>query len=254
MLRDLNTRHSGVRRVDPCAIVRMLRDLNQTEAPGMRRLGLSTTGMLGADLPRTGEHGPSWMYPSIDLPADADKEYSLWVRSTTLPAGILPPDDYGSLVAPGLPDGAYPTTFTLREWGVPLEPDVTATIYVGSVYIGGGSVMKDRGRHPLRPPSRMASRVPLALRKQKQPAIPAPVATVVAKPKAVNLPAFGIGASLASNAPAQGLFVQQPVPYVSAGISDVLATMKRQAAEMQAMDAAARKADDDDINDILGLL
>lgn len=254
MLRDLNTRHSGVRRVDPCAIVRMLRDLNQTEAPGMRRLGLSTTGMLGADLPRTGEHGPSWMYPSIDLPTDADKEYSLWIRSTTLPAGILPPNEYGSLVAPGLPDGAYPTAFTLREWGVPLEPDVTATIYVGSVFIGGGSVQKDRGRHPLRPPSRMASRVPLALRKQKQPAIPAPVPTVVAKPKPVNLPAFGIGASLASNAPAQGLFVQQPVPYVSAGISDVLANMKRQAAEMQAMDAAARKADDDDINDILGLL
>jgi hypothetical protein len=218
-------------------------------------MGMSSAGMLGADLPRTGEHGPSWMYPSIDLPADADKEYALWIRSTTLPAGILPPNEYGSLVAPGLADGAYPTTFTLREWDVDLAPDAVATIYIGTVYVmGGGSIQKDGRRHPLRAPHRMASRVPLALKHKKQPPIPAAVPAVVAKPVAVRLPSMGIGATLASNAPATGLYVPRHTPYTIQGVGDVLANMQRQASAVQAAKAAAQAQDDQDIDDILRFL
>ncbi len=100
----------------------------------------------------------------------------------------------------------------------------------------------------------MASRVPLALKHKKQPPIPAAVPAVVAKPVPVRLPSMGIGATLASNAPATGLYVPRVQPYTIQGVGDVLANMQRQASAVQAAKAAAQAQDDQDIDDILGLL
>ena len=51
-------------------------------------VGFGGWGVLGSELPATGEHGPSVGYQWIDLIADANKE--IWVRITTEPsAGTL---------------------------------------------------------------------------------------------------------------------------------------------------------------------
>lgn len=96
----------------------MLRDLNQTYPGGLRRVGLCTTGVAGGTVPSTGTHGPAWMYPSLELPADAAVEVAYWIESHNFPAGQLPLDDTSAGAFAGLPDGIYSAAVRLERWGV----------------------------------------------------------------------------------------------------------------------------------------
>lgn len=109
----------------------MLRDLNQSYPGGMRRLGLTTTGIRGDLIPSAGGSMPPWMYASLVLPADAAKEYAYWILSHNFPFG-LPLDDYSAGTIAGLPDGTYVATLFLEEFGVRLAPDFTGTLVVGT--------------------------------------------------------------------------------------------------------------------------
>lgn len=95
----------------------MLRQLNQAYPGGKRRLGLCTTGVLGASVPSTGTSGPAWMYPSLQFPAANAVEYAYWIESHTIPSG-LPPDDTSAVTLTGLADGIYAAAVALEEWGV----------------------------------------------------------------------------------------------------------------------------------------
>ena len=98
----------------------MLRDLNQAYPGGMRRMGLCATGVLGSAIPSSGGTSPGLIYPSLALPADADKEYAYWFEEHTFPAGALTLDDFSAGTLPGLPAGTYTATVRLEEWGVSL--------------------------------------------------------------------------------------------------------------------------------------
>ena len=98
----------------------MLRDLNQAYPGGMRRMGLCATGVLGSAIPSSGGTSPGLIYPSLALPADADKEYAYWFEEHTFPAGVLTLDDFSAGTLPGLPAGTYTATVRLEEWGVSL--------------------------------------------------------------------------------------------------------------------------------------
>lgn len=95
----------------------MLRQLNQAYPGGKRRLGLTTTGVLGSTIPASGAAGAAWMYPSLRFPDASAREYAYWVESHTIPAG-MPPDDTGSGTITGLADGIYAAAVALEEWGV----------------------------------------------------------------------------------------------------------------------------------------
>ena len=83
----------------------MLRDLNLTNPRG-RTCDTYRCGVLAADIPATGENGPSMLYNDV-LPGDpAGTEYR--VEILTLPsAGVLDVDAAGRLAFIGAPDGTY---------------------------------------------------------------------------------------------------------------------------------------------------
>ena len=89
----------------------MLRDLNVSTS-GRRVCGTPKLGVRGAAIPSTGQHGPSIIYPSLSLPADANKFYR--ARILTWPAqGVLRVYEDGSLDYDGT--GVFePQTFTFQ--------------------------------------------------------------------------------------------------------------------------------------------
>ena len=111
----------------------MLRDLNVSTS-GRRVCGTPKLGVRGAAIPSTGQHGPSIIYPSLSLPADANK-FSR-ARILTWPAqGVLRVYEDGSLDYDGT--GVFePQTFTfqLYENGVAIGGVLTATLDTGGTY------------------------------------------------------------------------------------------------------------------------
>lgn len=73
----------------------MLRNLNQNPVSGKRILGTPKSGVAGAAIPSTGQHGPSFLYPSLSLPADAGRDIRGWLVSRPA-AGILTTFENGS--------------------------------------------------------------------------------------------------------------------------------------------------------------
>lgn len=73
----------------------MLRNLNQSPVEGKRILGTPRSGVPGSAIPSTGQHGPSFLYPSLSLPADAGREIRGWIVSRPA-AGILTTFENGS--------------------------------------------------------------------------------------------------------------------------------------------------------------
>lgn len=106
------------------------RNLNLSKTRG-RILGIPKTGKLGSQIPSTGVDGPGYLYPSLDLPADANTEVCGTV--TTLPtAGVLAANEDTSFTFTGAPDGSYFFIVQEKAEGVPVGSPITVTLNVGS--------------------------------------------------------------------------------------------------------------------------
>lgn len=106
--------------------------------------GPGSFGVPGSAVAADGIDGPSFVYSSLSLPADADKEYFAWI--TTPPAqGVLTinPADL-SFTWTGLPQGTHSFGFTLVEDGVELSPERFVYVDVDVVrQISGGVALSD---------------------------------------------------------------------------------------------------------------
>lgn len=105
----------------------MLRNLNYNPAAGKRILGTPRVGLLGSAIPTD-----SYIYPSLDLPADASKFYRGWVVTkpsqgilTTYENGAYEYDSTGVV-------GQQTFTVQLYEQGVSLGSPLTVTLNVQS--------------------------------------------------------------------------------------------------------------------------
>lgn len=111
----------------------MLRNLNQVSARG-RILGTPQSGVLGSLIPSTGASGPGYAYPSLSLPADANKE--IRGRITTWPsAGVLAANEDTSFTFTGAPDGTYTFQFQLSSNGIDVGTPRTATMTIGGLTV-----------------------------------------------------------------------------------------------------------------------
>lgn len=102
-------------------------------------IGETGLGVLGSAIPSTGEHGASYLYNDLSLPADNDKE----IRGLI----VTPPSDGtfyawedGSFSLVGAPDGVYSFTYRLFVDGVDLGT-AEATIDIGTEGLHGTAVM-----------------------------------------------------------------------------------------------------------------
>lgn len=86
-------------------------------------------GVLGSEIPSTGDHGAGYAYNDLDLPTDANKE--ICGRITTWPsAGTLFAYEDTSFEFSG-PDGTYSFQYQLYVDGVATGSPVTVTLQVG---------------------------------------------------------------------------------------------------------------------------
>ncbi len=107
-----------------------LRNLNQTKARG-RILGTPKSGVRGGVVPSTGVNGPGYLYGSLTLPADADKEVCGYI--TTWPTGLTtfnPGEDSG--IDATAPDGTYTFQFQVSVEGVAAGTPRTGTLTFGA--------------------------------------------------------------------------------------------------------------------------
>lgn len=81
-------------------------------------IGETGLGVLGGVVPSSGEYGPSCLYSSLSLPADASTEIRGLVIATPS-AGVLFIWEDGSFTLTGAPDGAY--TFTIRVYAAGVD-------------------------------------------------------------------------------------------------------------------------------------
>lgn len=87
-------------------------------------------GVLGSDIPASGQNGPSFLYPTLNLPADNNKE----IRAAILTwptAGTLFVYEDGSFSFVNAPDGSYNFTYQLYVDGVSTGSPSTVTLNVG---------------------------------------------------------------------------------------------------------------------------
>lgn len=98
--------------------------------PGALVVGHRGLGVLGSDIPSTGDNGAGYLYNDLTLPADANKE----VRGLILTqpsAGSLFAYEDSSFEFSGAPDGSYTFTYRLYVDGVDSGTGTT-TLTVGS--------------------------------------------------------------------------------------------------------------------------
>jgi hypothetical protein len=95
-------------------------------------------GVLGSAVPSTGEHGASYLYNDLDLPADADKEIRGLIV-TPPSAGTFYAYEDGSFSFVGAPSGTYTFVYRLYVDGADLGT-ATATIYLGDG-VSGAAVL-----------------------------------------------------------------------------------------------------------------
>lgn len=102
-------------------------------------IGETGLGVLGSAVPSTGEHGASYLYNDLTLPADASKEIrGLIVTSPS--AGTFYAWEDGSFSLIDAPDGTYTFTYRLFVDGVDLGT-ATATIDIGTEGLYGTAVL-----------------------------------------------------------------------------------------------------------------
>lgn len=98
--------------------------------PGALVVGHRGLGVLGSDIPSTGDNGAGYLYNDLTLPADAGKE----VRGLILTqpsAGSLFAYEDSSFEFSGAPDGSYSFAYRLYVDGVDTGTG-TSTLQVGS--------------------------------------------------------------------------------------------------------------------------
>lgn len=98
--------------------------------PGAIVCGIRGLGIKGSLIPSTGTDGPSPVYPSLSLPADANKEYRVKII-TGLSPGSLSISDNTAVLGTGLTNGSNSFVLKLYENGVDLG-NITNSITVGS--------------------------------------------------------------------------------------------------------------------------
>lgn len=111
--------------------------------PGALNFGPGGFGVLGSNVASAGIDGPGYIYKSLSLPADANKEYFGWI--TTPPTqGVLTinPLDF-SFTWDGLPQGVHSFGFTLVEDGVELSPERFVYVDVDVLRQVSGTVVAD---------------------------------------------------------------------------------------------------------------
>jgi len=108
---------------------------------GAYHFGTSGLGVLGSTVPSTGQHGPSFLYACLNLPADADVEVRGLVLTTPSAGNWFAYED-GSFTLSNAPDGAYTFTFRLLADGVDMGV-ATGTILIGNSSILTGSFSLD---------------------------------------------------------------------------------------------------------------
>lgn len=110
----------------------MLRNLNAAPAAGLRILGTPKTGVLGSNIPSAGQFGSSFLYSTLSLPADANKEIRGWV--TAKPAtGVLTVFENGAFVFDPLgQQGTFSFTYQLYVDGASVGPLATVTLEIGT--------------------------------------------------------------------------------------------------------------------------
>jgi hypothetical protein len=98
---------------------------------GALLVGDAGLGVLGSEVPASGENGAGYLYNDLSLPADADKE--VCGRITTWPsAGTLYAYEDSSFTFTGAPDGSYSFAYQLYVDGVATGSPTTATLEVGA--------------------------------------------------------------------------------------------------------------------------
>ena len=99
---------------------------------GALLIGDAGLGVLGSDIPSSGDNGAGYAYNDLSLPADADKE--ICGRITTWPsAGTLFAYEDTSFDFSGAPDGVYTFEYQLYVDGVAAGDPATVTLQVGAV-------------------------------------------------------------------------------------------------------------------------
>lgn len=93
-------------------------------------IGDTGLGVLGSAVPSEGEHGASYLYNDLSLPADSSKEIRGLIV-TPPSAGTFFAYEDGSFSLVGAPDGEYTFTYRLFVDGVDLGT-ATATIEIGA--------------------------------------------------------------------------------------------------------------------------
>lgn len=92
-------------------------------------IGEMGLGVLGSAVPSTGEHGASYLYNDLSLPADNGKEIRGLIV-TPPSAGTFFAYEDGSFSLIGAPDGSYTFTYRLFVDGVDLG-ETTSSVTVG---------------------------------------------------------------------------------------------------------------------------
>lgn len=98
---------------------------------GALLIGETGLGVLGQNIPSTGDNGPGYTYNDLSLPADNAKE--ICGRITSWPsAGTLFANEDTSFTFSGAPDGTYTFQYQLYVDGVATGSPATVTLTVGS--------------------------------------------------------------------------------------------------------------------------
>lgn len=115
----------------------MLRNLNRSYARG-RVCGTPHVGVLGSEIPSSGDNGPGYAYNDLSLPADANKE--ICGRITTWPsAGTLTAYEDTSFTFTGAPDGIHTFQYQLYVDYVATGGPTTVTLTVGDGVVAGSA-------------------------------------------------------------------------------------------------------------------
>ncbi len=98
--------------------------------PGAVVVGVRGLGVKGSTIPSTGTDGPSPVYASLSLPADANKEYRFKLVTAAYPGSMTIAESTGVSIT-GLTDGNNFFVVKLYENGVDIG-DITTSMLIGS--------------------------------------------------------------------------------------------------------------------------
>lgn len=107
--------------------------------PSAYHYGGGGLGVLGSSVPSTGEHGASYLYNDLDLPADNGVEVRGLVETPPSDGTFFAYED-GSFSLVGAPDGEYTFTYRLYVDGVDLGT-AGVTLFIGTEGLYGAAVL-----------------------------------------------------------------------------------------------------------------